>query len=321
MKLLFTFFTLLLAHLTFSQTNYEKDFNEFWNDVNKNYAYLDQQQINWSKVKEIYQPQVKQITNEKDFIQLLEKVINEFHNGHISLNTNLNSSNRLIPSGQDLFVQKINDEFYIADLRKGFRAEVSGLKIGDEVVLFNGNPINEQARYFLPKYTSVYTDKMYQYALDMLFAGTHNVKREITIKKNGKHLRFYPDSLQLIEATNLIDTKVLNKSTAYIKINNSLGNFKAIEEFDKAVDSFLHYKNLVIDLTETPSGGNTTVARCIMGRFINKAMPYQQHEFDEKEFKTKRKWVEYVIPRTTQFKGKVFILLDIGQVVWVKELL
>jgi C-terminal processing protease CtpA/Prc len=65
----------------------------------------------------------------------------------------------------------------------------------------------------------------------------------------------------------------------------------------------------VIDLTQTPSGGNSTVARCIMGRFINKTLPYQQHEFDEKEFDTKRKWVEYVTPRKIQFKGNVFILV------------
>jgi len=43
-----------------------------------------------------------------------------------------------------------------------------------------------------------------------------------------------------------------------------------IAEFDKAVDEFMQYKNLIIDLTETPGGGNTTVARSMMGRFINK---------------------------------------------------
>ena len=81
------------------------------------------------------------------------------------------------------------------------------------------------------------------------------------------------------------------------------------KEFDKVIDEFIQYKNLIIDLTETPSGGNTTVARSIMGRFINKTMPYQQHEFDEKEFDTKRKWVEYVTPRKTQYKGKVFVIV------------
>jgi C-terminal processing protease CtpA/Prc len=307
MKLILTLITLLFANITFGQTKYEKDFNEFWNDINNNYAYFDQQQINWNKVKDIYQPQVKPITTDNDFIKLLEKVLNELYNGHVSLNTNLNSSNNLIPSGQDMFVQKQNDKFYITDLRKGFGAELSGLKIGNEVVLFNGKSIEEQLKQFLPKSATVHSQAMYQYAINMLFAGTHNVKRQITINKNGKQLNYYPDSLAINQTTNLIETKILNKTTAYIKFNNSLGDLKTIELFDKAVDSFLQYKNLILDLTETPSGGNTTVARSIMGRFISRTMPYQQHEFDEKEFETKRMWVEYVTPRKKQYKGSVFI--------------
>lgn len=307
MKLLFTILTLTLSNLIFGQTKYEKDFDEFWNDINNNYAYFDQQQINWEKVKEIYQPQVKQIKNDNDFIRLLETVINEFYNGHISLNTNLKSSNRIIPSGQDVFVQNMNDKFIITDIRKGFGVDLSGLKIGDEIVLFNGSSIPKQVEQFLPKSRTTDTPEMYQYALNMLFAGTHNIKRKITISRKGNLIQFYPDSIQTKEKTNLIETKILNKSTAYIKINNSLGNLNLIEEFDKAVDKFIQYKNLVIDITETPGGGNTTVARCIMGRFIDKTLPYQQHEFDEKEFQTQRKWVEYVVPRKTQFKGKVYI--------------
>jgi carboxyl-terminal processing protease len=309
MKIFLGFLTLLFSNLSFGQTKYEKDFNEFWNDVNNNYAYFDQQQINWNKVKEIYQPQVKQITNNNDFIRFMESVLNEFHNGHISLNTNLNSSNRIIPSGQDIFVQKQNDKYIITDIRKDFGADLCGLKIGDEIILFNNKSIPEQVEKFLPKFTTTHSQEMYQYALNMLFAGTHDTKRIITINRNGKQLNLFPDSLQTTETTNLIISKTLNKTTAYIKINNSLGDFKTIADFDNAVDEFMGYKNLVIDLTETASGGNSTVARCIMGRFISKTKPYQQHEFDEKEFQTQRKWVEYVIPRKTQFKGNVFIIV------------
>lgn len=309
MKFILTILTVFLANLSFGQTKYEKDFNEFWNDVNNNYAYFDQQQINWTRVKEIYQPQVKQITTDSEFIRFMETVLNEFHNGHISLNTNLNSSNRIIPSGQDMFVQKQNDKYFIADLRKGFGAEISGLKIGDEILFFNGKPVAEQVGQFLPKYTTQHTDKMYQYAINMLFAGTHNINRQITISRNGNQLAFNPDSLKLTDNKNLVEAKILNNTTAYIKINDALGNNNTIEEFDKAIDSILQYKNLVIDLTQTPSGGNSTVARCIMGRFISKTLHYQQHEFDEKQFDTKRKWVEYVTPRKAQFEGKVFILV------------
>ena len=309
MKFFLSFLIFIVSNVSFGQTKYEKDFVEFWNDVNNNYAYFDQHQINWNKVKEIYHPKVKLITNDYDFIQFMETVLNEFYNGHISLNTNLNTSNRILPSGQDMFIQKKDNNFFITDLRKGFGAELSGLKIGDEIILFNNNSLPSQVEKFLPKFTNSYSQEMYQYALNMLFAGTHDTKRVVTINRNGKQINFFPDSLEINVISKLIETKILNRTTAYIKINNSLGNYKTIADFDKAVDEFKGYKNLIIDLTETPSGGNSTIARCIMGRFISKTMPYQQHEFDEKEFQTQRKWVEYVTPRKTQFKGNVYLIV------------
>ena len=306
--LLFGF--LFSLNTIWSQTKYQKDFNEFWNDIDQKYAYLNEQQINWQKVKEIYSPKVAEINNTYAFVQFLEKVLNELHNGHSSLNTNLDISNKLVPSGQDLYVEKEQNKYIIADVRKGSGAEKSGLKAGMEVSLFNGKNIDDQLKQFLPTYTDQYTPAMYQYALDMLFAGTHNVKREIAIVEKDKSVNFYPDNFSTQSGNKqLLESKILNKKTAYLKVNNSLGNNNLISIFDKALDSLLNYKNLVIDLTETPSGGNTTVARAIMGRFTDKILPYQVHEFDEVKYQTKRHWVEYVVPRGKTYKGKLYILV------------
>ncbi|WP_407479299.1 S41 family peptidase [Elizabethkingia miricola] len=306
--LLFGF--LFSLNTIWSQTKYQKDFNEFWNDIDQKYAYLNEQQINWQKVKEIYSPKVAEINNTYAFVQFLEKVLNELHNGHSSLNTNLDISNKLVPSGQDIYVEKEQNKYIIADVRKGSGAEKSGLKAGMEVSLFNGKNIDDQVKQFLPKYTDQHTPVMYQYALDMLFAGTHNVKREIAIAGKGKSVNFYPDNF-IAQSGNkqLLESKILNKKTAYLKVNNSLGDNNLILTFDKALDSLLNYKNVIIDLTETPSGGNTTVARAIMGRFTDKMLPYQVHEFDEAKYQTKRHWVEYVVPRGKTYKGKLYILV------------
>jgi C-terminal processing protease CtpA/Prc len=298
---------LLTSTLSFSQPSYQKDFLEFWQDIKDNYAYLEQQQIDWEKVKTIYEPQTAKITDQNEFIRLLENVLNELYDGHSSLNTNLPSSNRLVPSGSDLYVEKVKDKYIITDLRKGFGADLAGLKIGMQVKLFNGKPVDEQVKKFLPRYTDKPTPKMYQYAIDMLFAGTHDTKREITVLENGKEKTFSPVTYS--NRSELLYAKALNPTTAYIKINNSLGNNELIAEFDKTLDSFFQYKNLIIDLTETPGGGNSTVARAMMGRFVNESLPYQVHEFDEKAYQTKRHWVEYVTPRKTIYTGHVYVLV------------
>lgn len=67
------------GNTSFAQTKYQKDFIEFWTDINNHYAYLEQQ--------------IEKIANDNEFIRFLENVLNELHNGHSSLNTNLNTSN------------------------------------------------------------------------------------------------------------------------------------------------------------------------------------------------------------------------------------
>lgn len=306
-KLTVTLLILINGYSAFAQTKYQKDFNEFWSDINDNYAYLNQQSIDWKKVKKIYEPQAEKISTDGEFIQLLENMLNELYNGHSSLSINLKTSNRLIPSGSDLYIEKSGTRYIIKDLRKGFGADLAGLKIGMEVTLFNGKTIDEQLKKFLPKFTDQYNQKMLQYAIDMLFAGKHDTEREIVAQENGKPATFRP--VNYGNRNELFYSKVLNKTTAYIKINNSLGNNNLIAAFDQALDSLFQYKNLVIDLTETPSGGNSTVARAIMGRFTDRPLPFQVHEFDEREYQTKRHWQEYVTPRKKTYTGKVYVLV------------
>ncbi len=298
----------LISNIAFGQNKYEKDFNEFWTIINDNYAYFDQQQIDWNKVKEIYTPGAAKIKNDEEFIGFLETVLYELYNGHSSLNTNLQSSNRLIPSGLDIYVEKIGNRFIISDLREGYGAEKCGLKTGMEIVKFNDREINSQLKQFLPKYTSEHNPKMVQFAISMLFAGVHNKVRKITITENGKYQEFFPDSKKNYQSERIIEYRFIKNNVGYIKINNSLGNNDLIPAFDKALDSLMTAKSLIIDLTETPGGGNSAVAKAILGRFTDKKLPYQQHECDESEYETLRSWVEYVSPRKTQFKGKVIIM-------------
>ncbi|MXN91257.1 peptidase [Flavobacterium sp. Sd200] len=292
-----------------AQSIYEQDFLEFWNDFNDNYAYFEQQGIDWNKVKEIYQPRAKTLKSTQDLIMLLEAMTYELHNGHVSLQNNLSTSNNIIPSGQDIFAEKKEGRFIITDIRKNSKAEASGLKPGMQVIKFNGMSIEGQLQSFYPKYTGSYNEAMDLYALNMLLAGTHDRQREISILENGAEKVYRPDeySINNIMHSN-IEFRILEGNIGYIKINNSLGNNELIKEFDDVLDKLLNTKSLILDLTETPSGGNTTVARGIMGRFITKELPYQKHVLDEKQYNTTRSWIEYVTPRKTVYKNKVVIM-------------
>ncbi|MDD4971676.1 MAG: S41 family peptidase [Paludibacter sp.] len=307
-KLIFLF--ILVSTTVLGQSKYQKDFNEFWTIVNENYAYLEVQQINWNKVNEIYKPKVANIHNRNEFVSLLENVVNELHNGHISLNTNLNSSNRIIPSGSDLFVQKVGNTYLITDIRMDHPSQKCGLKPGMQVTKFNGKKIDELLPAFLPKYTHTYNAEMLDYALNMLFAGTHDKKRVITVLENGREKEYQPDDTNIPpQKINLLDFKIMNDNTGYIKINNSLGHDELIPAFDKALDSLSHTGKLIIDLSETPGGGTSAIARAILGRFIGKELPYQKHDCLETKYKIKRSWTEYVTPRKATYNQELIILV------------
>jgi carboxyl-terminal processing protease len=312
---------IILTSLTFifaavqGQTKYQKDFEQYWNTVNENFAYFDIQKTNWQKVKAIYQPVADTISSGNGFIQLLETVNNELYNGHISLNTNLPSSNRLIPTGADLWVTYTNKQFTVAAVRQGFNADQCGLKAGMKVVAYNGVPIDSAVKDFLPKSVQTYDERMFEFAGNMLLAGRHDVKREITVLLNGVEKAFYPDSLRNRTETNytvLLEYKRLVGDIGLIKINNSLGNTDLIKAFDAALDSLRDTKAMIIDLRETPSGGNTAVARGIMSRFVEAELPYQKHSIpaEEKQYGVKHTWIELVNPRTRIYKKPMVIVVN-----------
>lgn len=294
------------------QTTYQKDFDFYWQTINDNFAYFHKQHTNWNKVKTIYQAAVDTITTRDSFIHLLEAVNNELYNGHIFLNVNTNSSSRTIPTGADLKVSHHGNQFVISEIREGFNADLCGLKTGMVITKYNKVPIDEAIRKFLPKSVESYDTVMLDYAANLLLAGTHNTKREITVALSGKEQIFKPDQIRNKteeQTETLINSRILSDQTGYIKILNSLGNTDLIKAFDRSLDSLFDCPTLILDLTETPSGGNTTVARAIMGRFTDKELPYQKHIYtaEEKETGIRRSTLELVSPREKIYKGHLVV--------------
>lgn len=302
-----TIITFFIGLTAFGQTKYQKDFKYYWNTVDTYFAYFDTQKVNWEKVKQVYQPKIDTISTTVDFIKVLEKLNNELHNGHIGLNTNLPSSHRLIPTGTDIWVSYNNREFHVSNLREGFSAEKSGLKRGMKITGFNDIPFEMLIKKHLPKGTEKYTSEMYEFIANMIIAGTHDADRNLNVNDS---LTFRLDKVKKLEIDNFIDTKMLSEGIGYIKVNNSLGEEGTVQAFDKALDNLQNTNGLVLDLRDTPSGGNTIIARAIMGRFIKEEKVYQKHSFtfEEKLYGVKRNTLELVSPRGEIYSKPLVVL-------------
>jgi carboxyl-terminal processing protease len=95
-----------------------------------------------------------------------------------------------------------------------------------------------------------------------------------------------------------------------IVLKDSLGEPATVAAFDAAMAGVPAADRLVIDLTDTASGGTSTVARAIMGWFVTRPMAYQMHASPEefRETGIVRQWAEYVGPRAGKhFAGPVSV--------------
>jgi hypothetical protein len=299
------------------KTSYQQDFDYYWQVVCDDFAYFDgheRKRSDWEKVRAFYTDKAANVTTRAELVRLLESANNELFNGHITLNVNLSSSNRIIPSGADLWAEPDKDHFVIADVREGFNAAQSGLKSGMVLKTFNGEPIDVAAKRFLPLSVSSYSPTMYEYALNMLLSGSHNTPRMIGVLVNGNLVLFRPDESPNRTDTpysTLLSSRILPSGVGYIKIHNSLGNTDLIKSFDQALDAMLKTRGLILDLRETPSGGNTTVARGILGRFVTKELPYQKIAYPDelRLYGVERTELDLVSPRAKQYINPVVVLV------------
>lgn len=292
-------------------TTYRQDFDYFWQTIGENYCYWDKKQTDWQRVKEIYAPQADTASSKYSFLMLMERVMHELYDHHASLNANTRESSKLVPSGTDIWAEYRDGVPLVIEVRPGSGAAAAGLQPGMELVAFNDVPITEAIRRFLPQALRKNDMEAQDYGLRVLLAGTHNGKRKISVEQGGERRDFYPDGFPPVRYAGDIEVRKYG-GIGYLRINDVLWKNELIPHFDSVMRTLSACKALVLDLRETPSGGNTTVARAILGKFITKAGYYQQHELTAEETHTgiKRSWAEIVSPRPQPYTRPLVVLVN-----------
>lgn len=150
------------------------------------------------------------------------------------------------------------------------------------------------------------------YAARALAAGRRDKQRSLTMRRGGEPVR----SFLLPNLYSATPTKrpSLSASTIagalVIRLHDSLGDTGTIGAFDQAMAMAKPGQRILLDLTDTASGGNTTIARAILGWFVKRPAAYQMHSLPAEERRTgiARQWVEHVLPRKAKFHpGKVTV--------------
>jgi carboxyl-terminal processing protease len=266
---------LALAPPAWSQ-GFGDDFERFWQQVKADYPYFATKQTDWDCVHRRYAPQANAARSRGEFIPVLERAIDELYDPHASLNTNLPSSTRLVPTGLDAWAEWRDGAAIVTQLVPGARAERAGLRPGMQVTAINGVAIADAVHARLGHCLREQDAGVLAWGLLAVLAGTHDTPRVIAARDAAGNHELHPDELPEIEAdVPGITARALDGGIGYIAIHH-LGDSDTVGAFDAALLLFKASRGLVLDLRDTAAGGSTEVAEPIMGRLIARAQAYQR---------------------------------------------
>ena len=214
----------------------------------------------------------------------------------------------IIPTYADLWVERRDADYVIEAVRVDSPAEHAGIAAGDRLLAVGGVPTERAVAGFWQLFGLQATPERADYAARVLAAGRRDRPRDLTIAHGRETRRVQLPNLYGLQQ----DRSLLTVNGNVIRLNNSIGEQDTIAAFDRAMASLPANAPVVIDLTDTPSGGNTSVARAIMGWFVDRPVSYQVHQLpaEERETGIPRQWIEQVLPRP----GKHHAMLPIIRV-------
>lgn len=309
----FAFATCARAAGTFaSADDRAADIDWLITQIETRYAYLPERHLDLTKMRALFVPEARAAQTRNDLIHVVERVVAELHDDHVTLGTNTPSSPQLIPTGAELWAQMRDGRAVIVEVLPGSPAAKAGLAPGDVVQSIGGIAIEQAMEGSKAKTLTAPDAEALDFSLRTLLAGTHDASRRVEVK-NGK------GNVRVIELppfvspqnTELVTWRWLNARTGYIRIENSLGDSGTVAAFDAALRALSKATNLILDLRNTPSGGNTDIAEPIMGRFITKTAEYQRifEPATGKRF-PQDSWAKTVAPRAPQVTAELVVLVN-----------
>jgi carboxyl-terminal processing protease len=289
------------------------DFEALWQHVDETYAYFDRKLTVWADVRRLYATDVQGVRTRPQLITVLERALGELYDSHTHLTANTADSPPLIPSGTDLWAEWRDGKSIIVDVRDASAAAEAGIRPLTEVIAIDGIAVADAIRPHIGRSLRTVDDEVRSWALRLALAGRRGAPRAITVLRNG---RFEAVVLAPVDAVSrgdhLLTSTTLPGDIGYVRIEDSLGTSDLIAQFDATLDGLGDTSGLILDLRNTPSGGNTTVARGLLGRFVMKETPYQRHVLvgEERSSGVRRSWLELVSPRGATYRQPVAVLVN-----------
>lgn len=269
--------------------------------INSQYAYLDRFPDSALPMSAALRAEAGAVSDRRSLLRYAEQAVAALADHHAITGGSFNDSWGLVPSYSDLWIEPEGDAWRITAVRDGSPAAGAGIRPGDRFVAVGETPTAAAVAAFWSQLGLEPAGDRAGYAARVLAAGRRDRSRDLTLlDPAGTERRLILPNLY---AAGPGDRPPLTKTEVdgvlIIRFNDSLGDRDTVAAFDAVMAGAIQGQPVRLDLTDTASGGNTVVARAIMGWFVDAPTAYQIHNLpvEERETGVPRQWIEQVLPR------------------------
>lgn len=273
----------------------QQDFDELWETLRDRYAFFGEKATDWERVRALYQPRLAEVGDDEDkWNRLLQAVTDELYDGHTHFSSPVPGLPRWPLS--DLFVELTTDGVAVRAIREGSAAEDAGVAIGDLVLAIDGQPVAQAVAARMPKTLTRPDPEANRFAINAAVGGNRDRDRKLRLRSMDGGVRdvFLPFKPFADRAS--VSHRKLDDGLGYIAIT-TFGDNDVPRLFDVALAELKDAPGLIIDARDN-GGGDTAIARPIMGRFIKERRPYAlMRRRSGQGVGLTEPWTEYVDPQ------------------------
>ena len=293
--------------------------DEFEQLLRARYAYIERDDIDVEAQLKRSRALAAKAPDKAALRRIMHRTALTFMDPHLIVGPFEHDDYAIVMTAADLDARFEEGKALIVDVRRGSPAFDAGLRPGDEVLAIDGKPARAAAQAPFGEVLPDPTADQLDYGLTLAVNGRRAGDRTLKVRKANGPVRTFELASTRDWANSLREREPVDLSfvgprgdVAVLAPLNSLGNNATITAFDAAMEEAIGAgaRAIILDMRETPSGGNTEVGRSIIGHFTDEVRPYQMHRIPalERAFTVPRQFVEYIFPRAPFFGGPVVVL-------------
>ncbi|MEM6296009.1 MAG: S41 family peptidase [Myxococcota bacterium] len=272
----------------------EADLADLCEVIRARYVYAERSVGSWPACEATFTARIRAADTPIAFLHVLEDVVATLQDHHAGLSTHGEGSPVPVPTLADLWLETVGSDVVVTSVRPGSSAEDAGVRAGAVVRAIDGVPVEQFAS---------------DAAMRVAAAGARGqASRTLTLDADVAMEAFAsPERDGLVSARK-------EGSVGVLRINNALGDGDLVPAFDAALAGLGEVSGLILDLRDTPSGGNTDVAEPILGRFVDAEVPYQRLGWKTQTggVRAPRSMIALIVPRTDRptYRGPLVVLVS-----------